>query len=1367
MTLSWLALMPALALAAGPPGGFRALGPDRFTVPPADGLIAHIDGQGIRLSRDGEARWSQEILIEGYARGTALTPWHPDVAQVIGSDVAFPGAGMMAYYTSAPQGVRQNFILHERPQGPGELAIRLRLKGDLRPELIASDELGFHANTVRQFSYAGLRCWDALERPLSAHLVLIGNGLSIVVDDHEAVYPIVIDPVSTTANALLLAPLAASEFGISVCTAGDLNGDGRSDVVVGAWRGSQGQNNEGLAYVYYGSANGIPTTPALVLQVDQVGAQFGCSVSTAGDLNGDGYSDLIIGARTWESNTSTELSEGAVFIYHGSATGISSTFDQRIESNHAGDNFGSNVACAGDINNDGYSDVLIGAYLAEYPTYQEGAVWLHLGSATGLAPAPLHRLERNISGGHFGRSLACAGDVNGDGYSDVIVGAPDAPNVNPDAGAAFVWHGSPTGLGAGPNPSPSLTLYGSTVNNGSFGWSVSTAGDVNGDGYSDVIVGAYLDNQGGQLAEGTARVFHGCPAGINPVAAALLDGSVAGVWFGRSVATAGDVNGDGYADVMVGATLFNAGQAQEGVVRLYLGAPTGIPTTAAVQWELNSAGANLGESINPAGDVNGDGYSDVILGARIYGSGGAAAVFHGGAVGTSTTSSLARFGAATNAVLGTAVANAGDVNGDGYADALFGAPGAFGGAASSGQAYLHCGSATGLSFLPSVTLQNGVAGSAFGSSVASAGDLNGDGYADVVVGAPLDGTGTAYVYMGGPGGLSAVPLQTLTGGSLFGSSVAPAGDVNTDGFGDLLIGAPGSGQAFLFHGSPSGPSNIPSLILSEAPASCLFGGSVNTAGDVNGDGFSDVIVGARLGSNGQLNEGLAFVYLGSTTGIVVPYARRLEADQAGAGFGASVSGAGDINGDGYFDVVVGADQWESTVGEADEGAAFIFNGSASGTQAAITIILQRNLPGSAMGRSVAEAGDVNGDGYADVIIGSPLGANGQPAEGLVYVYRGSPTGLTAAGHDVLENNLAGARSGAAVSGGGDLDGDGYSDVLLGAPLAAPAFIAEGATFWHRGNNALGLGRLTRQYDSDLVTPMSTNGMDFSDPDHFGIGHRARNPVHRCRSRLRYEIIFQGQPFLGNPITTSVASNGFGASWTTLPLNGAEIKELVYKLPGQLRYKWRVREEYDLAKLIDGQRYSRWFYSYANGVGDIGVLPVELVSLDGRPEGEDNLLEWVTASESNSAVFEVQRSTDARLFVPIGSLPAAGLSTATINYRYRDQGPLPGLAYYRLNLVDLDGTSEHSPIVAIQRYTTIVLYPNPVQEDLMVDLTRTQGAQQVLVTDDLGRILLSRPTPIQHPGVVTLHLHNMAAGHYTLQVLGSEGAVLERMPFVKD
>jgi len=837
--------------------------------------------------------------------------------------------------------------------------------------------------------------------------------------------------------------------------------------------------------------------------------------------------------------------------------------------------------------------------------------------------------------------------------------------------------------------------------------------------------------------------------------------------FGTTVATAGDVNGDGYGDVMVGATLFTAGQSQEGAVRLFLGSPTGISTTVAVQWELNSAGANLGESINPAGDVNGDGYSDVVLGARIYGSGGAVAIFHGGTLGTSTTTSLARFGGAANTSLGASIANAGDVNGDGYADALYGAPGANGGAAGSGQVHLHYGSASGLSPLPSVTLQNGIAGSAFGTSVSSAGDVNGDGYADVVVGAPFAGAGAAYVHLGGPGGLSIIPAQTLAGGSQFGASVAPAGDVNTDGFADLIIGAPGSGQAFLHHGSLFGTDPVAAIVLAEAPATNLFGGAVNTAGDVNGDGYSDVIVGARLGSNGQTSEGLAFVYHGSPTGITVPFARRLEVNQASAGFGVSVAGAGDINGDGFSDVVVGADLWESTVGEADEGAAFIFNGSPTGTVAAASTGLQRNLVGGAMGRSVAEAGDVNGDGYADVIVGSPLASSGQAGEGLAYVYRGSPTGLGAGAYDLLQPNSAGYRLGSSVSGGGDVDGDGYSDVLAGAPQAAPSFSAEGAAYWHRGNSALSLGRITRQYDADLVTPLSTNGMDFSDPQHFGIGHRARSPIHRCRSRLRWEVVFQGQPFSGSPITTSVQATGTGAAWTVLPIAGTEIKELIYKLPGQLRYKWRVREEYDLAKLIDGQRFGRWYYGYANGVGDIGVLPVELVTFSGRAEGPENVLDWTTATESNSAQFEVQRSGDANSFTIIGSLPAAGQSMVLNAYTFRDVEPLSGTSYYRLNMLDLDGTGELSPTIAIERGLITALFPNPADDEVLIALNSADGASALLITDDLGRVLLRRDLHGEQPSaLLPIPLAGMAQGHYTLQLVNAEGQVLDRVSFVK-
>ena len=1310
-----------------------------------------------------DTTWSTAIEVQGIGRVGAMPfGWSGGEGLWSKTQLEFAGAYMTVQYLSEGNGVRQNFLVPERLTGAGPLVIGLSITGDLTPLLIGADHLSFgDAHGAVKLKYADLRCWDANGTPLAAHLELdkasTAASLQIVVDDRSACYPIVVDPISTVPNTTLVGTFAAGEFGYPPNTAGDLNGDGYSDLVVGARQASNPELQEGVAYVYYGSVTGIPTVPSVILQVNQATATFGCSVSTAGDVNGDGYSDLIIGAQNWEDNAGT-AQEGAAFIYYGSATGITTVPNLTLQTNKAADYFGANVATAGDINNDGFSDVIIGGFLAEYPTYQEGAVWVYMGSVAGLNPVPLHRLEANIGAAHFGRSLSPAGDVNGDGFSDIIIGAPDAPNVNVDAGKAYIYHGSAAGFGAGLNPAPAATLLGSTVPNGSFGWSVSAAGDVNGDGYSDVVVGAYLDNNG-QATEGTAWVFHGSAAGVSTTVATFLESNIAGVWFGRSVSTAGDINGDGFGDVMVGAPLLANGQSSEGVARLYLGSATGISTTVSIQWELNSTGANFGDGMACVGDVNGDGYSDVSIGAKLYGITGAAVVFHGGPVGTATAFAMSRFGGVTSARLGASAGNAGDLNGDGYTDALFGAPGV-------NAAYVHYGSATGIAVAPSLTL-TGTAGTQFGTSVASAGDVNGDGYADVVVGAPLSGAGAAYIYMGSPGGLVAAPALTLTGGSLFGTSVAPAGDVNTDGYADVIVGAPGSGQAFVYHGSFSGLNATPVITLTVAPSSNLFGCAVHTAGDVNGDGYSDVVIGARAGANGQALEGLAFVYLGSTTGIVTPFQRQLEANVVGANFGVSVAGAGDVNGDGFSEVIIGADLWESSVAEANEGAAFMFNGTSTGTVAVASNTLQRNIAGGAMGRSVAEAGDVNGDGYADVVVGSALAESVELDEGLAYVFRGGPTGNSSAVVDILQPNVAGFQFGSAVSGGGDLDGDGYSDVLIGASNAAPSLAGEGGAYWFRGNNARSLGRITRQYDADLVTPLSTNGMDFSQPDYFGIGHRARSPIHRCRTKLKWEVVFEGQPFSGAPITNSLLSTGTSAAWTTLPLAGVEIKQLIYKVSGMLRYKWRVRVEYDMAKLITGQRFSRWFYGYANSVGDIGVLPIELVEFTGWPEAQENVLHWTTATEDNSERFDVYRSRNGIDQELIGALPAAGASQSMLSYLFNDPNPPPGTVYYQLNMVDRDGESERSPLIAVTRVSNVVLYPDPADDAVTLSAAALYGVLRVIVVDGLGRAVLDQHMHSTGPATqLILPLNGLASGRYTVQLMDAQGGLLDRLPFIK-
>jgi hypothetical protein len=278
--------------------------------------------------------------------------------------------------------------------------------------------------------------------------------------------------------------------------------------------------------------------------------------------------------------------------------------------------------------------------------------------------------------------------------------------------------------------------------------------------------------------------------------------------------------------------------------------------------------------------------------------------------------------------------------------------------------------------------------------------VNGDGYDDVVVGAPyadegefLEGKG--FLYLGSAAGLSVTPDwigQVNQPRANFGYSLAPAGDVNGDGYDDVIVGALGYGDgpippgtAFLYEGSPSGLSSTPSWTGTIDRSGAGFGYSVSTAGDVDGDGFGDVIVGAPFSSNGQGNEGEAFVYLGSPSGLSIVPVWTTEGNQGGAFLGNAVATAGDVNGDGYDEVIVGASEYDGP--DQDEGRSFLFLGSGSGPSSK-SHVGQANQRDAKFGISVATAGDVNGDGLSDVIIGAKWYDHGDTDEGAAFaLYR--------------------------------------------------------------------------------------------------------------------------------------------------------------------------------------------------------------------------------------------------------------------------------------------------------------------------------------------------------------------------------------------
>lgn len=410
-------------------------------------------------------------------------------------------------------------------------------------------------------------------------------------------------------------------------------------------------------------------------------------------------------------------------------------------------------------------------------------------------------------------------------------------------------------------------------------------------------------------------------------------GAGAGDALGYAVANVGDVNGDGYADVLVGAPSNDAGGAEAGRAYLYFGGPLS-DTTPDLVLTGEAADDAFGQAVAGMGDMNDDGFGDMIVGAPYHdanGSGsGRAYVFYGGS-SPDTIPDVILDGAASNTFLGYSVAGAGDVNDDGFADVIVGAYA--GGGSSQGRAYVFHGGLFPNS-VPDLTLTGATNGDQFGASVGGAGDVNWDGFDDVIVGARLNDAagadaGRAYVYFGGDP-TDAIADLTLTGqasGDVFGTSVSGAGDMNLDGYDDVVVGAPYndingdfSGRAYVYFGGLT-PNSTPDLFLNLAAPGDLFGISVARAGDVNGDLYPDVIVGAYTNDYNGLNAGRAYVYLGSATPDAVPDLY-YHGDASGDQFGFSVSGGGDVNGDGFADLVMGATG--NDVGGLQAGRAYVY-----------------------------------------------------------------------------------------------------------------------------------------------------------------------------------------------------------------------------------------------------------------------------------------------------------------------------------------------------------------------------------------------------------------------------------------------------------
>ncbi|MFZ5442417.1 MAG: FG-GAP-like repeat-containing protein [Myxococcota bacterium] len=1085
--------------------------------------------------------------------------------------------GLREWLVLADDGLEHGFDV---PTPEAARWLRLALEGAEATDVLDGVELR-GAVTLR---YAGARAFDAKGHEVPLRLaVRDARQLAFEFDDAAlaaARFPLVVDPLLSAASwDVHPAAVANAGFGAALTGVGDVDGDGYGDAVVGAPGWSSAGVVEGRVWLFRGGPGGLATVASQVLDpTDQSGARFGARVAPLGDVDGDGLADVAISAPGWSGEAAFE---GRVYVYFGSATGLGSprTFDPTDQVDAA---FGLGLSGAGDVDGDGRGELLVGAPGWSSTGFSsEGRAYLYLG-AQGV-PWVVDAADQVAA--RFGESVAGVGDVDRDGRADFAVGAPGFDAQQNDEGRVFLFRGS-----AAPSTTPMATLDPTDQAGASFGAALAGAGDVDGDTFADFVVGAPgFDAQ--QTDEGRAFLFRGGGSTFSVAAWVSDPTDEASARYGSAVSGSGDVNGDGFADFAVGAPGAGAGA---GRFEVLLG---GVAPRVFSSFDTlaTPAGAARGSALGWAGDVDGDGFGELLVGAPSHTPAGvtaegSASVLRGFAAGAAATASGVNDVTDTDtARFGWVVTGAGDVNGDGFGDALVTAPmfTVTMARANEGRAYVFHGSAAGPVATPSWFLdpsdQNGAN---FGRAAAGAGDVDGDGFDDVLIGCRYcDGQvrneGKVFLFRGSASGLAStgfVAEPTDQGGAAFGVAVSGAGDVNADGFADFLVGAfnfdaqqVDEGRAYLYLGSGLGPVASSWALDPTDQAGALFGVAVVGAGDVNGDGYSDVLVTASSFDAQQADEGRAYLYLGGPGGLSTSAAWTADpTDSAGASFGYVAAAAGDVNGDGYADVLISAPYWN-----ASEGRVYLYLGSASGLQATPAWVQDpTDVSASFFGWSVDGAGDVNGDGFDDVVVGASDFTAQQSREGRAYLYLGGPGGLaTTPVWTTDPTDQATAYFGNAAGGLGDVNGDGFGDFAVGAPYWDGQLPDEGRVFWYLGGDG-------------------APGRSLIPSQALASGRLSRGALVTSAPKVQLDAPASALVPLGGALALEVQARRGAGGWATSPPGARVASGGVLSssppLAGPGAWRWRARVRQPLA-LGAG----RWV-AFTSGVARGGDF---LVSLD--------------------------------------------------------------------------------------------------------------------------------------------------------------------------
>jgi hypothetical protein len=600
-----------------------------FQITPAGYIATSLEGNN----------WEVAFQLKGIGR--SKMQWKPSSAYSTtntANELRYNFDNVQIEYLNNTNGLRQNFLINRKMPGGGALKVTIEPITDLQPRLLNSNSLAFsNADNNMMLAYEDLHVWDANHKALPAAMHFNNGLLTIEVDDSKATYPVTIDPLnktpewSSTANGLLSnltsLQINASLYGYTVTGLGDVNGDGYGDAAISApalidiFSGTGSLASVGAVFVFYGSPAGLSSTPAKTLQPNTAvaGALFGLSVD-AGDVTGDGINDIIVGAPL-DSYTTTasgvlplnvNVKAGKVYVFPGG-----------------------NSAAANPTN---FIEIKL-----------QGTGFF----STGVAGLLLSNVSVNAL---FGFSVAATGDLNGDGKSDIVVGAPAYLGVGLSAiqnGAAFVYYSSnlatttPVQL-----ETPTLNMLGllslPILHNGLlFGFSVDGAGDYNNDGHPDVVasspagvdISALTGILTGQVLSGTANVYYGTASGINSNVGTVLKPATGGLLgnaanlFGYKVKGLKNANGQRNGNIAIGAPtgglVPNALSLtiQTGNVHVFnkksnpgssvtSNQVLESPRSSSLLSVLNTLRLNalFGAAIDNAYDINCDGYSDIVVG---------------------------------------------------------------------------------------------------------------------------------------------------------------------------------------------------------------------------------------------------------------------------------------------------------------------------------------------------------------------------------------------------------------------------------------------------------------------------------------------------------------------------------------------------------------------------------------------------------------------------------------------------------------------------------------------------------------------------------------------------------------------------------